>query len=184
MPSRERIGSDMTPQTTGIAVTANTTARNTSGKRYLRRRFASGNAARAHDTANVPPESTGVGSAGMGCMGELMNRDAKCLRGGVCVAEFLISRVAEGAGMFAGGCILSAVGKGLSLYASESNMSRARTGVSGTGESGEGGTSVWARARTDPARKLERVKGSGRAEEVDPALARPQSLLGERALVQ
>lgn len=63
-------------------------------------------------------------------------------------------------------------------------MSRGRTGVSGAGESGEEGTSVCARARTDPVRKVESVKGSGRAEEVDPALARPQSCLGERALVR
>jgi hypothetical protein len=93
------------PQTTGTAVAANTTARNTSGRRYLRRRFASGSAARAHDTANLPPESTGVGSAGMGCIGELMNKDAKCLRGGVCVDEVFISPVAEGAGT-SGACCM------------------------------------------------------------------------------
>jgi hypothetical protein len=33
-------------------------------------------------------------------------------------------------------------------------------------------------------RRVDSVKGSGRAEEVDPALARPQSCLGESALVR
>lgn len=58
-------------------------------------------------------------------------------------------------------------------------MSRVRTGVSGTGESGEGGTSVCARVR-----KVDKESGMGSAEDVDPALARPQSLRGERALVR
>lgn len=58
------MGRDSTPHMTGTDVAAKTNARNTNGRMYWRRRLASGSAARAHDTAKDPPESTGVGSAG------------------------------------------------------------------------------------------------------------------------
>jgi hypothetical protein len=163
------------PQMTGMEVTANTMARKKSGSKYWRRRFASGRAARAQETANDPPESTGVGSDGIG-IGGAMNREANCLRGGAWSDACLISRSMSAA-------CWDSVGKDLSFSASESNMSRARIGVSGTGESGEGGTSVWALVRDDEVRRADKESG-GTAEEDDPALALPHNRRGERALIR